>query len=332
VQRYRAEGRAGLEIKSGRGRNPAFFPQYPNPGEASEAILHTLHQPPPAFRQPGMRWKLQTLLKACTWLCLKSLAGLWQLLQRLKIYWKRARAHVHSPDPDYVEKLSWVKVNFLKIDLETVVFLFQDELTFYRQPSLACTYEAVGKHQPLAELGWGSNLAWRIAAGMNGYTGQVTYIQGSHIGIRQLLQLYQQIVLAYPHAKLICVAQDNWPVQYHPDVWVALQPQEWKYPPKLPSNWPVEANPKAKQLNLPIRLLPLPTYTSWTNPIEKLWRMLRQEVLHLHRFEDDWDSTKLAVTAFLDQFEHGSSDLLRYIGLQNPSNLFRSLSAQPFVS
>lgn len=312
------------------GVNLLFPPQYANREEAREALLHILHQTPKQYGQTGTRWKLQTLLGACKWLCLKSLAGLCQLLKRLRIRWKRARAHVHSPDPNYVEKLSWVKVNFLNIDLETKAFLFQDEFTFYRQPSLACTYESVGKQQPLAELGWRSNLAWRIAAGINGYTGQVTYIQGFHIGIRQLLQLYQQVVLTYPQAKTIFIAQDNWPVHYHPDLCVALQPQEWKYLPKLPSNWPVEASPKAKLLNLPIQLLSLPTYASWTNPIEKLWRNLRQEVLHLHRFEDDWDATKQAVTAFLDQFAHGSSDLLRYVGLQNPANIYRSLPATSF--
>lgn len=312
------------------GANLLFPPQYPNGEEAREAILHTLHQSPQEFGQSGTRWKLQTLRMACKWLGLKSLAGLCQLLKRLRICWKRARAHVHSPDPHYIEKLSWVKVNFLNTTLETNVFLFQDEFTFYRQPSLAWAYETVGKPQPLAELGWRSNLAWRIAATLNGYTGQVTYLQGYHIGIRQLLQLYQQVVLTYSQYKMICIAQDNWPVHYHPDLCVALQPQEWKYAPKLPSNWPTEASPKAKQLNLPIQLLPLPTYASWTNPIEKLWRKLRQDVLHLHRFADDWEATKQAVTTFLDQFTHGSSDLLRYVGLQNPSIIYRSLPTISF--
>ena len=175
-----------------------FSRYYPNREAASEAILHMLHQPPKEYGQTGTRWTLHSLLKAsCQWLCLHSLPGLWQLLKRLKVVWKRARAYVHSPAPAYIEKLAWVRFNFLQAELEGVVFLFEDEFTFYRQPSLACAYEAVGQAQPLAHLGWRSHLAWRIAAGMNGYTGQVTYVQGSHIGIRQLLQLYQQMVLLY---------------------------------------------------------------------------------------------------------------------------------------
>jgi len=31
-------------------------------------------------------------------------------------------------------------------------------------------------------------------------------------------------------------------------------------------------------------LVPLPTYGSWTGPIERLWRWLKQEVLHLHSY------------------------------------------------
>jgi hypothetical protein len=303
-----------------------FPPHYSNSEEAREDILHTLHQPPKEFGQSGTRWKLSTLLAALNWLRLKTLVGLWQLLKRLKIGWKRARAHVRSPDEHYREKLFIVQNTFRHLDLESMVFVFQDEFTFYRQPSLAYAYEAKGKTQPLAELGWRSNLAWRIAAALNGYTGQVTYVQGARIGIRALLELYRQLVLAYPHATIF-IAQDNWPVHFHPDLCAALQAQDWPWPPPLPRNWPTQPSPKAERLNLPIRLLPLPTYASWTNPIEKLWRYLKQEVLHLHRFEDDWSATKLAVTSFLDQFAHGSSNLLRYVGLQDPAKLYHFLPA-----
>jgi transposase len=69
------------------------------------------------------------------------------------------------------------------------------------------------------------------------------------------------------------------------------------------------------QDELPIQLVFLPTYASWLNPIEKLWRWLRQEVLHLHRLSDDWPALKQAVWDFVAQFALGSLDLLRYVGL-----------------
>jgi len=66
---------------------------------------------------------------------------------------------------------------------------------------------------------------------------------------------------------------------------------------------------------LPIQLVLLPTYASWCNPIEKLWRKLKQAVLHLHRRASDLKALRLLVTEFLQQFAAGSSELLRYVGL-----------------
>ena len=64
--------------------------------------------------------------------------------------------------------------------------------------------------------------------------------------------------------------------------------------------------------------MPLPTYASWTNPIEKLWRWLRQEVLHLHRLADRLEELRAEVRRFLDRFALGSLELLRYVGLPVP--------------
>ncbi|MCB9133835.1 MAG: transposase [Anaerolineales bacterium] len=284
-----------------------------------------MHQAPATFEQPGTRWQLKTLLAACPWLRLTSLPGLGQLLRRLEVHWKRARAHVHSPDPDYIAKLQSVRVNLYPLDLERYVFVFEDEFTFYRQPTLASTYEKAGKEQPLAELGWKGNYTWRIAAALNAYTGQVTYASRKHFSLPNLVAFYQQVTERYATCQEVRMAQDNWTVHFHPDVRAALQPQAWAWPFHLPANWPTAPTPAAKRLNLPLRLLSLPTYASWTNPIEKLWRLLQQEVLHLHRFGDDWAALKQAVTTFLDQFAQGSTALLRYVGLQDPAKLYRAL-------
>ena len=59
----------------------------------------------------------------------------------------------------------------------------------------------------------------------------------------------------------------------------------------------------------------LPTYAPWLNPIEKLWRWLKQAVLKLHRLAEDWQAARDRVRQFLDQFAHGSPRLLEYVGL-----------------
>ena len=58
--------------------------------------------------------------------------------------------------------------------------------------------------------------------------------------------------------------QDNWSIHTHADVLAALE--RW---PRIEPVW-------------------LPTYAPWLNPIEKLWRWLRQDVLKLHRLAGDW--------------------------------------------
>jgi hypothetical protein len=250
-----------------------------------------------------------------------------QLLKRLKVSRKRARHHVHSPDPDYVEKLRSVKMHVGEclLDPERLVFLFEDEFTFYRHPSLASAYERMGKIQPLAELGWKSNYFWRIGASLNLLDGRVIYEQGSRLDVPKLVKLYQKVAANYPNAQTIFMVMDNWPVHFHPDLLAALQPQSFPYGIHRPRNWPDTPRVKAKRLNLPFQILCLPTYASWTNPIEKLWRMLNQEVLHLHRFGDDWAGTKQAVMTFLDDLAGGSKNLLRYVGLIDPTKLYQAL-------
>jgi len=82
-------------------------------------------------------------------------------------------------------------------------------------------------------------------------------------------------------------------------------------------NWPIHQHAAvlAEATAQRIHLLWLPTYAPWENPIEKLWRWLKQELIHHHRFADDWAALKAAVLAFLDQFAAGSAALLRYVGL-----------------
>jgi hypothetical protein len=295
---------------------------------ASEALLHVLHQSPEAFGQTGTRWTLSRLLEVGRGrgIRVRTVPGMCQIIRRLKVSRKRARYHVHSPDPGYVEKLRAVRVNLLNggPNPDGLVFLFEDEFTLYRHPSLASTYERIGKLQPLAELGWKSNYTWRIAAGLNAWTGQVTYEQARYMDVAHLTRLYQKLAHTYPGSD-ITVVEDNWPVHYHEDLLAALQSQSFPWGIHRPGNWKPEPRRRVQHLNLPIRLLFLPTYASWTNPIEKLWRLLKQEVLHLHRYADDWAGLKLRVWSFMDQFAQPSQELLRYIGLSDPFKLYQAL-------
>lgn len=300
------------------GVSPLFPPQHADVESARQAILVVVRREPALFGFHQCRWTLEAIAQACPWLQVTTAGGLWQILDRLRVSYKRARSYIHSPDEWYDDKLSMIQLCLLRAWYEPgrYVFLYQDEFTYYRQPTLAYTYESKGPCQPLARLSYKTNSNFRVVGALNAITGQVTYRQHYKIGLRQMSDFYAVVRTDYPDAEEIYVAQDNWPVHFHPDVLVRLQPQDFfPRPPKVPSNWPTEPRAKAVQDNLPIRLLLLPTYASWLNPIEKLWRKLKQDVLHLHRLSDNWQELKQAVTDFLDGFNNGSPQLLRNTGL-----------------
>lgn len=272
---------------------------------------------PAQFGYQQSRWDLRRLAQTLDWLDLTTEGGLSQLLKRLDVRHKRARSYIHSPDPDYEAKVSYLTLRHMQAwyDPERYVFLYLDECTFTRQPTLAHDYEQRGPYQPLARRSHRSDTQFRGIGALNAVTGQVTYRQASKIRLPFLSAFYAVLRQTYPAAETIFVAQDNWPVHVHPDVLVRLAPQQSPFWPTVPANWPTEPRPRAVREDLPIQLLFLPTYASWLNPIEKLWRWLRQDVLHLHRLADDWPALKQRVLDFMTQFIAGSTDLLRYVGL-----------------
>lgn len=294
-----------------------FPPQYEEVEEAKTAILLVIRRDPHQFGYSCSRWKLNMIAETCPWLTTTSASGLSQLFKRLKISYKRGRDYVHSPDPNYNEKLSIIELMRLRslYTPERYTFLYLDELTYYRQPTLARAYESVGKTQPLAQRSHRSNTHFRVLGAMNALTGQLSYQQHSRTNISCLSHFWYDIRNDYPEAETIYIVVDNWPVHFHPDVLAPLQEQHFPFPPKLPTNWPVEPSSKTKIDDLPIQLLCLPTYASWLNPIEKLWRWLKQDILHLHRLSDSWLELRQRVDEFLANFSHGSSELLKYVGL-----------------
>jgi hypothetical protein len=277
-----------------------------------------LVQSPSAFGLAMTRWTLEALLHLCRrWLRITTRAGMYKVLRRLALHYKRGRLSVHSPDPAYLDKRARIREIEAQVCIEPqrFVLLYLDEFTYTRQPTLANAYAPKGHCQVAARLGYRTNYEYRILAAVNALTGAVHYVAHNRIKVATLRHFWRQVRAAYPQAEQIYIVLDNWPVHYHADGLVVLQPQPFAADFILPPSWPTQARTQLVPDHLPIVLVPLPTYASWLNPIEKLWRYLRQTVLHLHRFEDDADRLKAAVAVFLDQFATGSRPLLRYIGL-----------------
>jgi len=268
-----------------------FFPLI-GKEEAKNQVEYLLHQSPRQYGLARTRWRLQDVGRALRWLEGCSEPGIYKALKRLGFSRKRAMNFIHSPDLNYHTK--WKAVLRAFADAanhpEEVVIVFLDEFSYYRQPTLACAYHQTGQTQPYAYQLARSNTRTRLVSVLNGLTGQVTYLQRSKIGCSALQDYYHLVRAAYPEAKRVYVVQDNWPVHKLPEVLQSMQENC-------------------------LTPLFLPTYASWLNPIEKLWRWLKQDILHLHTLATNLDELRQQVRDFLDNFSTGSDRLLRYVGL-----------------
>lgn len=219
-----------------------------------------------------------------------SRSGLSRLVRRLGLSRQRGRLYLHSPDPTYAAKAAQVAraLALARAAPDRLTVCFGDEASIYRQPTLAPCWAAVG-HEPHAPLAYQANTRLRLCGALNAGTGHVTVTQGSRTTVPHLCRFLVTLRQTYPDRHLILI-WDNWPVHRHPTV-------------------------LAQAAALHIHLLWLPTYAPWLNPIEKLWRLLKADVLHHHRLARDWAALTTAVTSFLAQYADDSPELLRAVGL-----------------
>jgi hypothetical protein len=271
------------------------------PGEeARQEVAVTAAGPPPS------RWTLRTIRASVPWLRDQTLSGVWRVLDRYELRLRSAQVQHYSPDPAYLSKEAHLYqcLRTATLSPEEVVFLFLDEMGYHRWPEPASIWTpAAPDPPPVAQRGETNNRQWRLIGALNALTGRVDYLDGYIVGRHKVIAMYQRLAEVYAGARRIYVAQDNWSIHKHPDVVTALA--------DLPQIEPVW----------------LPTYAPWLNPIEKLWRWLRQDVLKMHRLANDWDELQRRVKGFLNQFATGSQDLLHYVGLLGEGKMAQVIRA-----
>ena len=261
------------------------------PGDAARReVMVTKSGPAPS------RWTLRTIRASVDWLMDYTVSGVWRVLQSCGLGLHSSCARLFSPDPDYASKVRRLYrcLRDAAQHPDTVVALFRDEFGYQRWPEVAPTWGGETAVAPRA----GNTQHWRTIGALNALTGQVNYLDGYIVGRQQVSQFYGLLDRAYSKTVArLYVIQDNWNIHTHPDVLTAVASY-----PRIKPVW-------------------LPTYAPWLNPIEKLWRWLRHDILKMHRWVEDWPQVKQRVRDFLEQFAHGSSVLLRYVGLKGKGKL-----------
>ncbi|MFN8441632.1 MAG: IS630 family transposase [Caldilineaceae bacterium] len=224
------------------------------------------------------RWQLTSIRQAVPWLQNYSLSGVWYLLRRYGLKLRTASVQQYSPDPEYRSKVEQM-LTCLRQTAQAparTVFLFMDQMGYYRWPEPGEVWsEGAPAQAPQTDRQNSKQEQWRLIGVLNALTGQVNYLDGYIVGRAKVIAMYEQIATTYAWADRIFVAQDNWSIHKHEDVTTALA--------KLPTIQPVW----------------LPTYSPWLNPIEKLWRWLRHDILTAHRLASDWPLLRKHVNGFL---------------------------------
>jgi transposase len=266
-------------------------PEAPRAGAAAPA------GPPPS------RWTLRGIRATFSGWEGLTLGGVWRALRRLGLGLRSAAVQQHSPDPAYLAKeahlLACLRAAAAMPD--EVVALFLDEMGYTRWPVPAADWgPAAPAPRPVAERARSKQQLWRVIGALNAVTGQVDYAENYIIGRERVSAFYRHLDRRYAQARRIYLIQDNWSIHAHPDVLATVAAL-----PRLQPVW-------------------LPTYAPWLNPIEKLWRWLKGDVLKQHRLAADWLALRRRVAAFLDQFAAGSPALLRYVGLLGDGTLARA--------
>lgn len=299
------------------GGSPLFPPECDNEEQARQKLRSVIAVRPVQRGYEHSRWTLSLLCQECDWLELETESGMWQLLDRLGFSWTKGRHFTESPDPLFDEKKAYLdQIQNRARMCDDLVLLYLDELIYYRHPTLANDWSQRGK-QPTVTRQAGSKYSSssHVLGAVNQASGRLHYTNTTQMSRWSLVSLYEELAHTYPDAAEIIVVQDNLPVHFHKDVLAQLERQTWPFDFYHPANWPDPSEAAEHDGELPIQIVALPTYSSWLNPIERLWRWLKNKVLHMHSFADAWDKLQDKVTSVLSKFTRPSPELLQHIGL-----------------
>ena len=257
------------------------------------------------------------MLEALNWLDLDSESGLWRLLSRLDITYHRGRSFLRSPDDAFDAKCEYLdEIRNRVVDRPDEVLVYMDEMQYFRRPVEERAWEQAGKQptvtrKPTSRYDWSRHLMGAVEA----ESGEMWKRHDDSFDRFDFLEFYEQLVETLTDVDRIWLVQDNLPVHFHEDILRRLEPQSWPWAFPSPPNWPDPAGPAKADGELPIQLTPLPTYASWLNPIERLWRDLRRQALYMHDEALDEQALVAQVDAYLERRSDRPEQVLETTGL-----------------
>lgn len=182
-------------------------------------------------------------------------------LKKAGIVWRRAAPTLKIKDPHYDEKRHAIRQALAQEQVEHPV-LYQDEVDIDLNPKIGADWMPKGQQKRITTPG--QNQKHYLAGALHSGTGKIHYVSGSSKSSDLFINLLGALRRTYRRAKTITLVLDNYIIHKSRKV------ERW-----------LEKNTK-------FRLLFLPTYSPWLNPIERLWLSLHETITRNHQCRYMW--------------------------------------------
>ncbi len=186
-------------------------------------------------------------------------------LRQADMVWRRAAPTLKIKDPHYEEKRLVIDQALVQEQTAHPVF-YQDEVDIDLNPKIGADWMPKGQQKRIATPG--QNQKHYLAGALHSGTGRVHYVSGSSKSSDLFISLLETLRRTYRRAKTITLVADNYIIHKSRKV------ERW-----------LEENPK-------FRLLFLPMYSPWLNPIERLWLSLHETITRNHQCRYMWQLLK----------------------------------------
>ncbi|EAB0335444.1 IS630 family transposase [Salmonella enterica] len=186
-------------------------------------------------------------------------------LRQADMVWRRAAPTLKIKEPHYEEKRLVIDQALAQEQTAHPVF-YQDEVDIDLNPKIGADWMPKGQQKRIATPG--QNQKHYLAGALHSGTGRVHYVSGSSKSSDLFISLLETLRRTYRRAKTITLVADNYIIHKSRKV------ERW-----------LEENPK-------FRLLFLPMYSPWLNPIERLWLSLHETITRNHQCRYMWQLLK----------------------------------------
>ncbi|ECI2652631.1 IS630 family transposase [Salmonella enterica] len=245
---------------------PGRAPRWPV-ADILQLLPLLVQRSPKDFGWLRSRWSTELLVLVINRLFDVTLhrSTLHRYLRQADMVWRRASPTLKIKDPHYEEKRLVIDQALAQEQTAHPVF-YQDEVDIDLNPKIGADWMPKGQQKRIATPG--QNQKHYLAGALHSGTGRVHYVSGSSKSSDLFISLLETLRRTYRRAKTITLVADNYIIHKSRKV------ERW-----------LEENPK-------FRLLFLPMYSPWLNPIERQWLSLHETITRNHQCRYMWQLLK----------------------------------------